>query len=401
MNNNDTTNEMEGAKVISFESFLSDDIGEKADPKEEIKKEINEALNNSGKTDPFNFGDNEDEIGKPILREEENQEEEEEEVSSADKKNVETKTEEAHEDASGKSETDTSKIYHDALKSMFGDSISHIIQQDEEGNDVEVALEEVVLDKELFEAIVESKMADLKSDLSKDKISVEGVSDLTKDLIEIDKNGGNITELLQVKRDYSDPLDQLDITTVEGQRLAIYLRKKSKGAEDEEIEALIRTWEADGILEEKAIAAESELRAAIQQQVEMTKRNAEEKVKRQKEIMRSYKKDIRESLDEFQLNDAVKNKVTLLATKTDERGRFEIDKAYDEARSNPKTAARLALFLLDEDEYIKQVTTEAVQKTKLNTAKKIRVVAKKSDDAPTLLDKNDRGDGITRFEDIN
>lgn len=396
--------ELEGAKIVSFSSFLDDEIG-KPDPKEQIKEEIKDAVSGNKNDDIFGFGSTEEEIGKPILREEENEPENNEEENLTEKseektEKVETIVEEANKDVSGKNQVDTSKIYYDALKSMFGDTISHIIQQDDEGNDVEVALEEVVLDKELFEAIVESKMASLKEDLSKDKISVAGVSDLTKDLIEIDKNGGNITDLLKVKRDFSDPLDQLDITTPEGQRLAIYLRKKSKGAPDEEIEALIRTWEADGVLEEKAVAAESELRAAIQHQVELTKKQAEDQAKHRKEVMKNYKKDIKENLNSFQLNDAVKNKIVLLATKTDEEGRFEIDKAYDQARSNPESAARLALFLLDENEYIKQVTNSAVQKTKLDTASKIRVVARKSDVAPTLLDKNDRGDGITRFEDI-
>lgn len=384
----------DGAAIISFDTLLSEDIGGDTSKKEVVEKELEDAL--KGKTeDVFNFGED---VGKPILEKEVDQEEP---VTTPTVEVVDTKAEEAKEEAKGEGVNKTSEIYHQALKSMFGEDLTHIIQEDAEGNDQEVLISDVVLDKTMFEAIVSSKMETVKEEYTKDKISIQGVSDITKDLIEIDKKGGNITELLRVKRDITDPLDQLDITTKEGQRLAIYLRKKAKGQEDDEISRLINAYESEGILEEKGLAAESELRAAVSKQIEDAKINAQNENKRKKDLLKSYKQEVKKGLSQFEMNDAMKNKVTLLATKTDDKGQFEIDKAYDEARSNPISAARLALFLLDEDEYIKQVSNKAVQSTKLESAKRIRVITKKSDSAPTFADKI-KGDpnGITRFDDI-
>jgi 5'-3' exonuclease len=94
----------------------------------------------------------------------------------------------------------------------------------------------------------------------------------------------------------------------------------------------------------------------------------------------------------------------VLATKEDDHGRFEIDRIYYSHREDPRKAARLALFLLDEQEYINQVTREAVRSTKLNTAKKLKIVtgSSKSNSGPVIKDNVNKfgGDGLIPLETI-
>ena len=121
------------------------------------------------------------------------------------------------------------------------------------------------------------------------------------------------------------------------------------------------------LLKRTAIEAESELKEAIQLQVEKAKETSNAQAEQRRALLKDYKKDIKGSLEKYQLNDNIKNKVVSLATKEDETGRFELDKVYYKHRENPQDAADLALFLLDKEEFIKQVTNKAV-----STAKKTR-----------------------------
>ncbi len=63
----------------------------------------------------------------------------------------------------------------------------------------------------------------------------------------------------------------------------------------------------------------------------------------------------------------------------------------------------MALFLLDEEEFIKQVTNEAVKNTKLNTARKLKITTSsaKQSAGPTFKDNiNKFGDGLIPLDAI-
>ncbi len=270
----------------------------------------------------------------------------------------------------------TSEQFRTSLKNLF--SIEKIVQE-VNGEEVEVSIDEVDIDQETFEMIAKQALENQKEELNKDKISVKGVSDFTKSLIEIDKNGGNVSQLLKVKEAISDPLDQLDLTQRQDQIDAIYLRKKAQGQADDEINILIKGYEAEGLLEEKAIQAESELREAVNKQVELAKEQAENAAKEREERMKSYKKDLKQVLGtKFQLNDTSLTKIVDLSTKKGKNGRFEIDNAFTQAMSDPEVASDLVLLLFDRDEYIKQVTNKKVIESKLETAKTIKIIRSNS-----------------------
>jgi hypothetical protein len=269
--------------------------------------------------------------------------------------------------------TETSEQYRQTLKNVFG--ITKFTEEDEDGNEVEVSIDEIEMDGETFQKLVEQELAYQKEEANKGKISIEGVSDYTKKLIEIEQKGGDTLKLLQVKEAYSDPLANLDLTTKQGQVDAIYLRKKAQGATDKEINILIKGLEAEGILEEEAIQAESELKALIDQQFENERIKAEKVALEREETMKKFKKDFRDKLSEkFTLNDNVKSKLVTSLTKKGEDGKYQLDNAYLAAMSDPETATELVLFLSDREEFLKQVTAKAVQKTQLESAKKLKII---------------------------
>lgn len=383
----------ETAEIVSLSSLMSDQIGGKVEDREESDKDLKSAITGEPKKEDF--------MGLDTAKENAEAEKKEEEAVALkleDAPVVELKEKAENEEVielenkNEKIDADKSEFYKRSLKVMFGDSISHLVEENEEGEEVEVALENAVITEDYYNQIVQSKLAEIKEEASKDKISTKGVSSFAKDLVEIDRNNGDISELLKAKETYSDPLDNLDLGTEDGQVQACYLRMMAGGQDEDTARRLISSYKADGILEEKALTAETELKEAVAQQVVRAKAAAQAKADDRKVLMKDYKKDIKTSLDRYQLNDNVKNKVVILATKTDDDGKFELDKTYYQHRENPKDAADLALFLLDKEEFIKQVTNTAVADTKLGTARKLKMVSSGASN-PTLVDNNVKKSG--------
>lgn len=273
-------------------------------------------------------------------------------------------------------ETDTSKLYKRALKDTWGsDAISTIVQVID-GEEVEVSIDDIDLDEETFKLINQAKIDELREDAVKDKISSEGVSDFTKKLIEIDKNGGDVKELLQIRSNFLDPLEGLDVNTVEDQREIIYLRNMAAGLDEDSTLRLIKSYEQEGTLADVAEDSYNKLREAIDKKLEDEVRISQENKKKAEDNFKKYATDLKEELKKFELKDTAKKKIVDFATAIKENGKLAIDEVYNEWRMNPQKASMLALFMLDEEEFISQLTSKAVRESQLNTAKKLKIIPK-------------------------
>lgn len=262
-------------------------------------------------------------------------------------------------------------VFHNLLKKL---GIESVVQEDESGAEVEVSIDNLDnLDEELYTEIVQSYLAKEKEEVSKDKISVDGVSDILKTAINIEKRGGKVSEILQQQQRYIDPLDNLDITTVDGQKQAISLYMTAMGKEPDDIRARLMLYEKEGVLEEKAEESDSGLRKAVADYAKKQEEALIEKEKEAKEYFKQYKKDFKSALDEsFELNDNIKNKLSDFVTKQGDNKRIPFDdKLMEIRRTNPKMIAEIALFIQDREEFVKQITRKAVNETKVKTLIKI------------------------------
>lgn len=371
-------NDSEEAGVISMESLLGGNIGEpKVTKKEEAEKDLEETLAGGKKDDFFDLGlndqisdDNEpaDDSNKP------------DKVEVGKPEDVITVTND------GVKEPETSPMYKNALKSIFGD-IGSIIQE-VDGVEEETSFDDLEVDLETFKDIALSKIAEIEEKANQNKISAEGISEFTKSLIEVEKNGGNIKQLLEYKDTYSDPLAALDMDTEQGQVDAIFLRLKASGRTDKEIQYTIKGYKEDGILGDMAHTAKEELEGAVKAKIEAEKERASENAKAMEEQMKSYRKELKENLNRFELKDSIKSKLTDYATKKDANGQYELDKLYRENRLNPERAADLALFLADKEEYDKQVSKKEVTEVKLESARKLKVVKRADSSTPDIVQRH-------------
>jgi regulator of protease activity HflC (stomatin/prohibitin superfamily) len=329
-------------------------------PKSSTKEELEDELKNTITPKPEEEKDEDDESqNTPPKGDEELGEDEEENDSPEGGKTPPI-------DNKGK-ETEMSKVYLGILEGVFGDDFKDVVL-DVEGQDV--SLKDANLDLDTVKELIETRMQEIKESEAKDKISLDKVSEFTKALIEIEKNGGDISKILHAKKDFGDPLKTIDLNTPEGLKEAIRLRLKAEGQTEDRIKRIIRSYEVDEILEEEGHRAYEELEAAIDNQIQLGVEESKKEAERQKELMKQFRKNIKDELSVFQLKDTVKSKIVDLATKEDPEGGFVLDNLFQQWRIDPKKAARLTLFLLDEEEFIKQVTTGEVTKAKLESAKK-------------------------------
>lgn len=267
----------------------------------------------------------------------------------------------------------TSKTdYQGILKAIFGDNLK-VTTSDGQGEDEEKSINDIEVDLPVFKDILDQIYASDKD--TSEVISSKGLSDTAKRFIEIDRNGGDISELLNFQKEVLNPINSLDISTQEGQVAAIYMRQRASRVPDEDTQVLINSWYNEGILEDKAEQAKRELQKHADDQL---KHKEEQTLKAKKEAednRREYKSNFKEELAVFELNENSKQKLVEFATKeVTPTGLKKIDLAYVEHKNDPKKSVKLALFLLDSEEYDKQISSEMVKKSKLASAVKIRVV---------------------------
>lgn len=270
-------------------------------------------------------------------------------------------------------EPQSSLIYKNALKSIWGDELGGFIQE-VDGEEKEFTLDEIEVDEETFADILKSKIEEIKESATRNKISAEGISEFTQKLIEVEKAGGDIRSLLEMKQAFSDPLEGLDLSNVEDQKEIILLRGAASGQNERDLKRLIKSYEEEGILEEIAQEAHTTLREAIDNAMSAELLKAEAAKAEAEAAYKIYKKDLKEKMNQFELKDTIKSKLVDMATKIDNKGVLDLDVRYNEARSNPEKASRLALFLYDEEEFIKQVTKNEIKNKQLETARKLKII---------------------------
>jgi len=267
-----------------------------------------------------------------------------------------------------------SNHFKDTLKNLYGEDLT--IVQEVDGQEVETNLDDIEIDSETFAEIIRSRTEQEIKEATRDKISLEGASDFTKQLIEIESRNGNVTELLKLKEMYIDPLQGIDLETAEGQKEILSLYYKANGRPDEEADRLIRTFELDGVLEDRATDAEVKIRSAVDNQAEQVKQATIQAEEQRKEVLKQYRKTVKETFSKkYEFNEKVISKLADSATKVDEATKkVGIVVKYQEMMANPDLAVDLILFLNDKEEYDKQVSKAKVFESQIKTANRVKVM---------------------------
>lgn len=242
-----------------------------------------------------------------------------------------------------------------------------------------------------------------KEDIVKDKIDVTSVSDITKKLIQADKAGANIVDILKQYDTNVAPIEKLDIENKADQikivRHYVDLLGLPKDEADEFFKGIINKGEE--YVEAKAIKYKAELDKRMDDIIQQRTKEAAEKKAKDAEDFRRYKKDLKSSIQaKYQLNDTMVSKALDFALKPSESNPG-ITKAFNRVREmmmNPEEAPDLIMFLMNPGEFIKQKSNQAVVDEKKKIYKLISHTNKDKRVAPV----DDRGDQVqgVKFDEI-
>ena len=306
---------------------------------------------------------------------------EEENEATEEKTDVEeTKKEpEKKEEETKKEENKTSDIFDfkQVINSLVENKIFEGFDtiETEEG---EISFDDFEVDENTFVDIIKSKLDEIKETAASN--TTKGLSDFTKHLLEIEKNGGNVSQALETYQNYQNPLESFDLSDEIDQQKVIFMKyHQVMGMEKDVVMDLIEGFVNKGKLEDEAIKADTEIRNAVSKQLDAINEQAKKDKEKKKENLKVYRDKLRENLNSFDINDNYKRKILDLATKEDDNGNFQLDSVYYEIRNNPEKAASLILFLTDPEEYNKQITNKEVRNTQLDTFKKLKLVKRGSD----------------------
>lgn len=265
-------------------------------------------------------------------------------------------------------------------------------------NDLDFSKEDSLCD--ILSTVLESQ----KEDIVKDKIDVTSVSDITKKLIQADKAGANIVDILKQYDTNVAPIEKLDIENKADQikivRHYVDLLGLPKDEADEFFKGIINKGEE--YVEAKAIKYKAELDKRMDDIIQQRTKEAAEKKAKDAEDFRRYKKDLKSSIQaKYQLNDTMLSKALDFALKPSESNPG-ITKAFNRVREmmmNPEEAPDLIMFLMNPGEFIKQKSNQAVVDEKKKIYKLISHTNKDKRVAP-VDDKGDQVQGV-KFDEIS
>lgn len=265
-------------------------------------------------------------------------------------------------------------------------------------NDLDFSKEDSLCD--ILSTVLESQ----KEDIVKDKIDVTSVSDITKKLIQADKAGANIVDILKQYDTNVAPIEKLDIENKADQikivRHYVDLLGLPKDEADEFFKGIINKGEE--YVEAKAIKYKAELDKRMDDIIQQRTKEASEKKAKDAEDFRRYKKDLKSSIQaKYQLNDTMVSKALDFALKPSELNPG-ITKAFNRVREmmmNPEEAPDLIMFLMNPGEFIKQKSNQAVVDEKKKIYKLISHTNKDKRVAP-VDDKGDQVQGV-KFDEIS
>lgn len=265
-------------------------------------------------------------------------------------------------------------------------------------NDLDFSKEDSLCD--ILSTIFESQ----KEDIIKDKIDVTSVSDITKKLIQADKAGANIVDILKQYDTNVAPIEKLDIENKADQikivRHYVDLLGLPKDEADEFFRGIINKGEE--YVEAKAIKYKAELDKRMDDIIQQRTKEAADKKAKDAEDFRRYKKDLKSSIQaKYQLNDTMVSKALDFALKSSESNPG-ITKAFQRVKEmmmNPEEAPDLIMFLMNPGEFVKQKSNQAVVDEKKKIYKLISHTNKDKRVAPV----DDRGDQVqgVKFDEIS
>lgn len=285
------------------------------------------------------------------------------------------------------------RVINELAKRGVISDLKDIRFESEDGN--EVSLDEMDLsDGDLFINVLSSILENQKDSILKDKIDVGSISEFTKKLIQADKSGANVLDILKQYDRMAAPIENLSLDNKQDQLRIIQHYINMLGLPKDEAEEFFKgiTSKGDEYIEAKATKYKSELDKKMDEIIEKRTQDAERKRKEDAEQFKAYKKALKNAIQtQYQLNDTMVSKAMNFAINPSKENPnvTELNERVRAMLLTPELAPDLIMFLMDPDEFIKQKSNKRVSEEKRKVYKLISTSKKDRSRAPVDDDGNE------------
>lgn len=254
------------------------------------------------------------------------------------------------------------------------------------------------IDEDTLKTIIEEKRKkDAKEDSEK-KLDLKGVDENQKRLINIIKNSSfeEAKQIFQNELPLKEPWSDYDPTNEEHQAIAYrYYLTTALGQTPSEANDMVEVAKKNLVLDKKANAVVEKQREIYKDSLARKEKEVEENRKRQLEEDKKFKTTLGEMYKDLPL-EKTKEFVKSATTKT-ETGTTVVEDKFREVMQDPEKASKLIMYLLDEELFLKDVTSKARTEEQIENIKRIRIASsskktrgtqnrKESDDSPEDID---------------
>lgn len=239
----------------------------------------------------------------------------------------------------------------------------------------EVALTDIeTLDEETFLAIHKSQDELRDQDLKDKYINKKELDEISLNIVEISKRGGDISQVLKIKQQYIDPLENFDLDNEHHQEVLVREKYRIQGLSEGDIEAIVDKKKQDLTLDTEANQYASRLKESykkiLEDQVEKTKQDERDQVEKTKVL----KKSLREAIS----SKGFTQDATLRALT--ETGLNGIDEQIKSIKEDPDKLADLVLFLNKREEYMKFQFEKSGKSEKDTVLRTLNIIPKQKED---------------------
>ena len=264
-----------------------------------------------------------------------------------------------------------------------------------ENEDDKVSFKDLdIKDKDSFLDLIENVIKEKESGLLKDKIDTSSISDFTRQLIEAEKSGANVNQILGVYRQYQAPIQDLDLSVKEDQMKVIRHFVNSLPISDEEKDEQLEIYksQSDEFIEAKAKKFKGILDEKMKDYIQKQKEDAEKKKKEDEEAGKRYRKELKTEFNSsYELNEKMLSRLTDFALKIDDKGETGVLRTFKETMKDPKKAVDLIMYLMDSEEFIKQKSNKRVKQEQV---KVIKMLGRTNKSRSATGDTGGRDDGL-------
>ena len=232
------------------------------------------------------------------------------------------------------------------------------------------------LDEDQYLEILENQKSFKDEEIKEKYTSVEGLDDHKKRLINIIKEGGDLTQIFQDQNAIQRPFEGIDLDDENTCANIVYRQHLANGLDEKEATELTKLAQKDFTLDEKAKKIVGYHQSSYDKHLEDTEASLKESKVKEQEELKSYRNSLSKSYKDQGIQDNQVKKLIDLATKENKDGVLEVDSLYEKMMENPETAQELIYFLADKDNYLKLKSLDTKRKDNIQTMKTISFVPK-------------------------